>query len=323
MPPPSAPISAPISAPATLRALLSGLVDYAGLFPPAELPMRDAVAHYATYRAHPDAWTLGRFVVPVSRLDELVACAAELLPADGEEPWHLSVLGGADPVADAARVAQFGRTHAGRVVVDAVEARAASADDVARLAAAWPAPLALYVELPLDPDPAPLVRVVHALGRRAKMRTGGVTASAIPAPALVARFIAQCTVAGVPFKATAGLHHPVRGDHRLTYHADSPTATMHGFLNVWMAAALVHERLHHLRAADSNADAVHAAVALATDVLSDTDPASFGFDAAAARWRDHRVSLATLDAVRDGGAIAFGSCSFREPLDDLRVLALL
>ena len=60
---------------ATLRAMMRRLVDYAGLFPPAELSMSDATARYSTYLRSSDAWMLGRFVVPLERLDELAACA--------------------------------------------------------------------------------------------------------------------------------------------------------------------------------------------------------------------------------------------------------
>ncbi len=49
-----------------LRPLLSGLIDYAGLFPPAAVSMADAVANYAAYRTSADAWALGRFVLPVT-----------------------------------------------------------------------------------------------------------------------------------------------------------------------------------------------------------------------------------------------------------------
>ena len=48
-----------------------GLIDYAGLFPPAALAMDDAVGRYARPTgAGRDAWMLGRFIVPASRLGE-------------------------------------------------------------------------------------------------------------------------------------------------------------------------------------------------------------------------------------------------------------
>ena len=55
---------------ASLRALLSGVVDYAGLFPPAGLPLDQAIRNYARYRQGSDAWMLGRFVIPAARLAE-------------------------------------------------------------------------------------------------------------------------------------------------------------------------------------------------------------------------------------------------------------
>src|SRR5262245_52201803 len=56
---------------ASLRALLSGVIDYAGLFPPAKLPMTEAVANYLRYRESEEAWMLGRFVCPAARLKEI------------------------------------------------------------------------------------------------------------------------------------------------------------------------------------------------------------------------------------------------------------
>ena len=52
-------------------ALLDALIDYAGLFPPAGLGMREAVRNYATNREGPYSWALARFICPASRLREL------------------------------------------------------------------------------------------------------------------------------------------------------------------------------------------------------------------------------------------------------------
>jgi len=85
------------------RALLAGLVDYAGLFPPAALPMDEAVAEYARWRRSPEAFMLGRFVAPAARLVELGRAADVRLPEPGTgEPWRLSGLLGGDTHGDAA-----------------------------------------------------------------------------------------------------------------------------------------------------------------------------------------------------------------------------
>lgn len=74
-----------MSLPRSVRSALRGLIDYAGLFPPAQESMDDAVRHYAAYRRAAHQWMLGRFVVPASRLDEFAAAVAAYLPdAHGE-----------------------------------------------------------------------------------------------------------------------------------------------------------------------------------------------------------------------------------------------
>ena len=295
--------------PAATRALLAGLVDYAGLFPPAALDMDAAVAEYARWRRAPEAFMLGRFVAPASRLVELGRAAEASLPWPGAgEPWRVSALLGADLHGDTARVASWNVSHSGRAAVDTVELRAASPEEAEAALDALPPGLTAFVELPLVSDLGPLLAALERRGARAKLRTGGVVPEAIPEPGDVARFIVACAAAGVPFKATAGLHHPVRAEHALSYEADSPHAVMHGFLNVFAAAALARDGL--------TTDEVEA-------ILREDDPRAFRLDDSGLEWRGLRVATEALAAARRDFASSFGSCSFAEPVADLRALELL
>jgi hypothetical protein len=300
-------IAAPRRPSASLRALVAGLVDYAGLFPPAALAMPEAVAQYTAHRASPEAWMLGRFIVAAARLDELGACATAHDVSEGG-PWRVGALVGDDIAADAARIAAFNAARADVLFVDVVEAKAASGERVTDLSRAFDASSTLYVELPHASDPRPLLEAVGRAGIRAKIRTGGVTADAFPTAAQLARFIARCAELGVAFKATAGLHHPLRGEHRLTYADGAPSATMFGFLNVFVAGAL----------AANGADEADLVA-----VLEERHPAAFAFGAGGVRWRSRHVPLDRLADARASFAVAFGSCSFREPVADLQELALL
>ena len=291
------------------RVLLAGLVDYAGLFPPAALSMDDAVAEYARWRRSPEAWMLGRFVLPASRLAELGRAADGHLPDPGTgEPWRLSALLGGDVHGDSSVVTSFNRSHAGRAVVDAVELKAGSPGDAEAALEALPAGLAAFVEVPLGDELGAILAVLGRRGASAKARTGGVVPGAIPDPADVARFLAACAAAGVPFKTTAGLHHAVRSEQALTYEAGSPRATMHGFLNVFAAAVFA-------RAGAPAPD-------LET-VLRDQDASSFRFEGDALAWRSLRVSVDALASARRAFATSFGSCSFAEPVADLRALGVV
>jgi hypothetical protein len=132
----------------TLRALVAGVVDYAGLFPPAALSMPDAVAGYAEYLASPEAWALGRFVVPATRLDELSAESARYTGVR-TEPWRLGVLVGDDSAAEAERIRAFNAAHTGRLLVDVAEARAPSPAVIEPAVRVLGAELTVYVELPV------------------------------------------------------------------------------------------------------------------------------------------------------------------------------
>jgi hypothetical protein len=298
------------------HALLAGIVDYAGLFPPAGLAMGPAVRHHARYRAGPTAWMLGRFVVPAARLEEFEAAAFDLLPAaDDAEPWRLSALAGSDVAADAARLAAFDARHApdreaGRAVVDVLEARVATPDACAALAPVAARGVDVYAEVPWQaPDAFPaFAAAARTAGVRLKLRTGGVTPDAFPPPDAVLAFLVACRDAGVAAKATAGLHHPLAGEHALTYEPGCARGTMYGFVNVFLAAALL--RLGH-------------EPARVRPLLTERDAAAFAADDAAVAWRGLRADAAALADARAHALVAFGSCSFEEPVADLRALGWL
>jgi hypothetical protein len=270
--------------------------------------MPEAVARYASYASGRDRAMLGRFVVPAARLDEC-ASAVRALPAavapEAGSPWRLSALAGA---ADADSLAAFHAREGARLVVDTIEAKASSDVEIAALGARLGARYTTFVEIPVREDPAALLAAIGAQGLRAKLRTGGVTADAFPTPAEVLRFVGTCVRLRVPFKATAGLHHPLRGEYALTYAEDAPRGTMYGFLNIFLAAALLHAGI----ATDTVAP-----------VLEERDVSSLRIDQASIQWRGHRLSTDDLARTRSLLAGSFGSCSFEEPVQDLTSLRLL
>jgi hypothetical protein len=291
-------------------ALLRDLIDYAGLFPPASLSMVASVANYAAYSSSEWNWILGRFVVPAARLDEFAAAALALPTAAGETTWRLSALLGPDVAADVDRIHSFNSRilcTSLKATVEAVEVRASSAEEVDRLSKMIPRELATYFEIPLK-NCAELIAAIGKSGRRAKIRTGGETADKFPTPEEVIEFIRLCAGARVPFKATAGLHHPLRSVHRLTYQPDSPSAMMHGFLNVFLVSAFLRAGMDPK---------------LAVQLLEEQSQDAFHLDSDGISWREHRLRREEIAEARRDFAISVGSCSFTEPIEDLRSLHLL
>jgi hypothetical protein len=304
---------------------LQGIIDYAGLFPPASLDLDGAVAEYRSMRSGPHGWMLGRFLCPTSRLEDLAGVLTSTMTA-GEHPWSVGAVFDGPPAVSALAAQVFERhlDPAAAIVFAEVRTPSEAADGRPTVAAAEVmAPLA-DVALGISPDVVPFLEIartdrwregipnaVGAVARLregrmramgAKLRTGGLTAGAFPTPEQVAAFIAACTAAGLPFKATAGLHHPVR-------HHDADLDVMrHGFLNLLVGTALAAEGA-------PTEDIVRA--------IADTDRAAFAASAAGLTWRNRSFGVRTLRSVRRELFPAYGSCSFTEPVDDLVAMGLV
>ncbi len=264
----------------------AGLVDDAAIFPPGDSPLPEAVAAHLAHRAEWYADLVGSFVVSDTRIPEI------------ERPLRLAVVitGGAGAIEGALKLA----TRGGHEVAG-VEIALRDLDDLAgnarRVATAADAggldPEQVHVELPPVPDTGSWLRAadeVAAAGMRLKFRTGGLEEHAFPASHALARWIDAALDRETPFKCTAGLHNAVRHD------ADDGF-THHGFLNVLLAT---------IRAFDgTSTDEV-------VTLLDERDP-----DVLLTAARDEDLTRGRRWFT------SFGSCSVREPLDDLTALGLL
>jgi hypothetical protein len=292
----------------SVRALLSEIVDYAGLFPPSQLSMPKAVANYAAYKNSNYNWMLGRFVVSVNRLDEFSESAKKFFSPDTES-WKLSVLAGEDIYETVRQIEDFNAEHAPRAVCDALEVKANTNFLINKIAEAVPPNLTTYFEIPWREDLADLFSTLAIRKQRAKIRTGGTTADVFPTAAQITRFMRMCLAANVPFKATAGLHHPLRCVKPLTYEKDAPEDTMNGFLNMFLAAGFLKQGYQR---------------SLIHKLLEDESAESFTFEDDGVWWRQkHFLSTAELKTLRERNIISFGSCSFDEPIADLREIGIL
>ena len=249
------------------HALLSRLIDHAALFPPASLPMDAALEVDRAARATPHAWMLHRFLVPASRLVEL--------PAGFDPP--LGVVVDVDALGTLSEQ------------VDVVEAR------LERAAAVEGIDVPVFLEV--WPGDEEKLDAVAERGAGAKVRCGGPTPDMFPSPAELAAFICGCRDRGLVFKATAGLHHPIRD------------GIVHGFLNLLGAAVLAH------------ADGATPQDLVA--VLLEEDARALGVTDEAFTVRGRAFGAEAVAAARERLFTGYGSCSFSEPVEDLRGLRIL
>lgn len=290
------------------RTLLGRAIDYAGLFPPALLPLPEVLSRYREYRASAEAWALGRLVIPADRLAEL-AVIARASPRASEgvrsargpvDPVPISALVGTGTADDVDAIERFNREQT-VARVETVEVKAGSAGTALAVLAAIPPAWVSYLEVPVGEAGEAVLDVVAARGVRAKVRTGGTRADAFPDPDALSRFLTAAEARGVPFKATAGLHHPLRGSFPLTYAEDAPSGTMYGYLNLALAALLAWS--------GRGESAIR-------DALLESEASALRIENASLCWRDDSFPVEILQTMRSEFFHGFGSCSFREPLDE-------
>lgn len=267
------------------HALLTRLIDHAALFPPASLDMPEAMEEDRRARRSDAAWMLGRFICPASRLDELPG---------GDTPALSVVLDRGEGDLDGL---------AGHPV-ELVEGKLpdpAWIPDTTALVREKLGAVDAYWELAPGRGLAGAVAAVREAGAGAKIRCGGLAADAFPPVPAVAAFVAACRDAGVAFKATAGLHHPVRGVRE--------GLPMHGFLNLLAAAVFAHAK--GLSEAELE------------PILAEEDPRAFSVTADELAVHGLRAGADAIAAARAELFVAYGSCSFTEPVDDLTALGVL
>jgi hypothetical protein len=290
----------------------SALVDYAGLFPPASLDMADAVEGYRAARTSRARWVAGRFLCPASRLEELAGVLMNTFTA-GEEPWEIGVIFDCGQGEGASAAQTFHAEMQPAAIVASAEARPIDRTtvEITSLIGALSSiqtDVVPFVEV-LPPRPfdeqigavAAALKDVRLVGG-VKIRCGGATPSMFPDPITVASFIQDATNSRLPFKATAGLHKPIR-------HYDAVLGVwQHGFVNLLVAAAA--------------AEAGHGVDTL-TDIIADADQDSFSISAAFVTWRDLSIPGPAVRRVRTHGFVAYGSCDFFEPIEELEALSFL
>ena len=317
---------------ASVRAMFSGIVDYAGMFPPAQLPLEQAIRNYARYRTEPEGWMLGRFVCPAARLQELSPFVDELF-REGPPLVISAVGGGGDSLRESCdqfardldSLVEFRQHHSVWTIVDTIETRLPSNlvtqedGENARsilgelneiLDRYMPAPPFAYFELPpkqssFQKYPLLIVQMIHDTTERNgfKVRCGGSSADAIPTVKDLAFGLGFPREFRVPLKFTAGLHHAIR------HWVPDLDAYQHGFLNVFAAGVLAY--VHYLGNEELLA------------ILEDGNACDFAFGSDGLQWRNWRASVAEIESTRRQAVTSFGSCSFDEPRDGLRELGLI
>ena len=323
----------------SLYRFLNKIIDYAGLFPPAELPLDQAVENYSEYRKSELNWMLSRFIIPAELIPELKAYKDSFITK--KDPFSLSVLGKktdtieefqneTDRVLD--QIQWANSELKGYISTDSFEIRlpveAVESYDhellmellnetATRFEQTKHAPPILFYESVLNSSAdRELEFIMKSLSGHNeilsdenyhqtqmagyKLRCGGTSEDAFPSDELVVSALLMAREKLIPMKFTAGLHHPVR------HLKESVNTKMHGFFNVFGAGLLAY-------AFDLNREEM-------MNIILEEDPESFQFTDTGLAFDGFHIETEEIEELRSNAFLSYGSCSFEEPVDDLKKL---
>jgi hypothetical protein len=319
----------------SLRVFGKNLIDYAGLFPPASLNLAQAFNNFIMYLDGNYKWMLSRFIIPAKKLGELAELMNRVKYSDNLI-LPFSVLGsGGDTFdefaynfeSDLKYIIEFQNKFGKRVTTDVYETRLpgilveeGSPKDLSGLMSIVSGTFEktlgrkvnVFYEAVLKDDfnimavkTAEAISLYNGKSSSAgfKLRTGGTAAGAFPTPEEIAFAIFSCIEYNIPMKCTAGLHHPIR------HYDESVQTNMHGFLNVFGAGILAYS------CGLDEAETI--------DILNEEDPYTFHFSEDGIEFKDYEVTIDEIKEAREKFMVSYGSCSFDDPVDDLKTMELL
>lgn len=313
------------------RSFLTGIIDYAGLFPPANLHLKEAFENYLLYSKSVNSYMLSRFICPVKLFKELGK-----LSVNSESEIYLSVLGrggynindfNENLSEDIIMWKEFVKNTNNRFITDAFEiklpdelitehksGKVSEFIDIIsqKIRSEFEHPVFMFFEGHIGSEWQKNVKClieginIHNKNNNDsgfKLRTGGVETYSFPEPGQIAFSIRECLDNAIRMKCTAGLHHPFR-------HFDKNIGTkMHGFVNVFGAGVIAMR--HNISDYGLR------------EILSDENPDNFVFTDEYFSWKDWKINIDEINLARKDLMISFGSCSFDEPVEDLKNLNLL
>jgi hypothetical protein len=294
-----------------LRYLLDQAIDYAGMYPPASLPLADALKTYRRHQSSGEAWMVKGMVLPVDALPQIDAGSLEackefrftMIPRRTADDWLSYLRTDMAVLNDFLRRQPKAISDVLEILLPADASTTKGVENLLRSAADELAGRTAFFEVPAGPEFLErFARVAEAVaeftrhGWGLKLRTGGATADLYPAPSVVAQALVVARERRLPIKFTAGLHHPIR-------HWNKSVGTrMNGFVNILMAGLLAH---HHGLSPER-----------IEPILEEEEASNFSFTGQTADWRDLALPIEAISKWRER-VVSFGSCSVDEPREDL------
>ena len=314
----------------SLASFMDGLIDYAGLFPPAKLNLHDTLVNMLRGQKFTEFWMISSLVLPVNQLDNLISTLVDLGETDAFFPISFVASRAESETVffdtlntDIKRIKEFFELHpnfSAKAFEIALPPSICHSENRDNLSLFVKDTASILIEAKLNPfievsagehwlsSMHIAVTAIAEINKNSaekasfKIRCGGIKPEMMPPSENVAHTILYCKEKGISLKATAGLHHPLK------HFNDDLGGLMHGFINVFGSAILA-------KVNDFSFETL-------VQMLNDEKPDSFIFSENTLSWKNYSVTSEEIKKYRSF-ITSYGSCSFDEPIEDLQTLKLL
>jgi hypothetical protein len=294
-----------------VKSLLETAIDYIGCIPAEQVTLFHAIRKYLLYRKEEHAWLLGKFLLPVSQLQEFENAAGRLLPGESAPPIHLSVTVGDDLLAELRRVAEFnnGFFAAGNnIVIDSMEFSVATASEILKIHDLLPSHLQAYFEIPLNDHSEELIEAAALIGGRAKLQIDAILPGNQSHDEDILHFFDSCHRLNVPFTIRTGFHFLTNVSGMPSDASKTLPQQRYSFLGLFLAAGFIRSSM---------------SIAEASSILGEGQSRACSFDEQGISWRGFRLDLEQIKNVRENLFVSFGIPSFTGLIDELKSSGLL
>ena len=286
---------------------LKHIVDYAGFFPPTQLPFEKAFANYVQYQKIETRWMLSNFICPLSKIDKL----GTLINNHYSDLTNVPLVIVGSPMLDAHSLTETLKTIMSLkapMIAKTFEFKLDTNYNSDIFKTDAPIPLFIEPNIQSEKWKSHIQNIVERINQNnlnhgIKLRCGGPRKEFVPNPNKLAFAINLCTQSNIPVKFTAGLH------HALTHFNEKMGTINYGFLNMFFGYYINMYYDIHIKELES--------------ILIDTNVKSFKFSNNSFSYKDNLIDNKKIKKTRRDLLPGFGSCRFDIPCDELKNMEII
>mgnify|MGYP004120367005 CR=1 FL=1 len=278
------------------------IIDYAGFFPPSQLPIEEAFYKFLDYQQAVHNRMLSGFICPAQHLELIY----DLSIQKDASNIPIIIVGSVQEIEHQAHwMAMHNDILSFSVFETKFDYRQDSLRGVEKIINNDINFNTIFLEPDIDLKDLRFIYFLDNLSKNTsfglKIRCGGAMAQIVPNVNLLSQLFILCSERAIPLKFTAGLHRAIR-------HINNYNNIEHGFINVFLGAIAAYSGIK---------DEI-----LISSIIECQNKHKFVFSDSGICFENTQIKVADIKKARER-VTSFGSCNFVKPIEDLTNMELI